>query len=268
MPTPTGCGGMATPRRSRGRRRSSLSPRKRRGLPPPLFMEGRSDCASSASRIFPVGIRAFLGDSILVGLPSVNGARDIVSLRVESVQSGRGTFMGSIRLSAIALCVGTCALAAPAMALEQTYTYSIVHPTFGDIGVFTDRIERTGDQMSIHTQLRVAVHMIGMTVYRESADGVEVMQGKRLVTLENVGEQDGEKINVHGRVEGGRFMVNSPAGSVAAPLDVVPSDPWLVHGTTQGKVVSTRTGQVVDVSVTGGEPVSVEVQGTWVRARH
>src|SRR5579863_6556279 len=176
--------------------------------------------------------------------------------------------MNPIRLGALSLCLGACTVAAPALAMEQTYTYSIVHPTFGDIGSFTYRIDRTGDQTSIHTQLRVAVRMVGVVVYREQADGVEVLQGRRLVSLENVGDQDGQKINVHGRVEGGRFMVNSPAGSFAAPLDVEPSDPWLVHGTTQSKVVSTRTGQVVDVSVTGGEPVSIEVQGTWVRARH
>jgi len=176
--------------------------------------------------------------------------------------------MNAIRLGALSLCLGACTVAAPAVAAEQTYTYSIVHPTFGDIGVFTDRIEHTGDQMSIHTQLRIAVRMVGVVVYREQADGVEVLQGRRLVALENVGDKDGKNFNVHGRIEGGRFMVNSPAGSFAAPLDVLPSDPWLVHGATQGKVLSTRTGQVVDVTVTGGEPVSIEVQGSWVRARH
>lgn len=176
--------------------------------------------------------------------------------------------MNPIRLGALSLCLGACAVMTPAVAMGQTYTYSIVHPTFGDIGNFTDRIERSGDRMSIHTQLRVAVRMLGVVVYREHSDGTEVLQGRRLVSLENVGDQDGMEINVHGRVEGGRFMVNSPTGSVPAPLDVLPSDPWLVRNTTQGKVVSTRTGQVVDVSVTGGEPVAIEVQGTWLRTRH
>ena len=35
----------------------------------------------------------------------------------------------------------------------QTYSYEVEHPTYGDIGTYTDTIERIGDTMRIDTKL-------------------------------------------------------------------------------------------------------------------
>jgi Family of unknown function (DUF6134) len=173
-----------------------------------------------------------------------------------------------IRLTAFALGMGWCALAVPAAASEQTYTYSVLHPVFGDIGIFTDRIDRSGGQLRIDTQMHVAVRLLGVVAYREEAQGSELMQGNQLISIENVGDIDGQPLSVHGQISGGKFVVRSRAGTVMAPLNVLPSDPWLVRLSNQGKVVSTRTGQVVDVTVTGGEPATVEIQGASLHTHH
>jgi hypothetical protein len=179
-----------------------------------------------------------------------------------------GIRVNPIRLTAFALGLGSCMLAVPTVAAEQTYTYTVLHPVFGDIGNFTDRIDRSGGQLRIYTHMDVAVRLLGVLAYREEAQGSEVMQGNQLVSIENVGDVDGQPLSVHGQISGGKFVVKSRAGTITAPLNVVPSDPWLVRLSTQGKVVSTRTGQVVDVTVTGGEPATVEVQGAPLRTHH
>jgi hypothetical protein len=177
--------------------------------------------------------------------------------------------MSRIRCAiAMVLMTGAGALSAPAMAGEQIYTYTVLHPVFGDIGTFVDRIDHTDGQTRIQTQLRIAVHLVGVTAYRWDADGVEVMQGNRLISMENVGDRDGKPLDIHGKLSGGQFVVKSTAGTISAPPGVMPSDPWLVHAVGAGQVVSTATGQVVDVTVTGGEAATIEVQGMLVRTRH
>ena len=55
--------------------------------------------------------------------------------------------------------------------------------------------------------------------------------------------------------------MTSPGGVVEAPADVVPSDPWLLRKNGIGTVVSTKTGELIGMSVTGGEAASVALQG-------
>jgi Family of unknown function (DUF6134) len=176
--------------------------------------------------------------------------------------------MNPIRLIAAALVFVWCAPGLPALASDQTYTYTVLHPILGEIGSWVDRVERSGGQTRIDTRLHVIIRILGVVAYREETQGSEVMQGDRLISVENVGDRDGQPIDVHGRIQDGKFVVKSRAGVLTGPLDIVPSDPWMVHGTMQGKVVSTRTGQIVDVSVTGGEMTTIQLQGVSVHVRH
>jgi endonuclease YncB( thermonuclease family) len=107
-----------------------------------------------------------------------------------------------------------------------------------------------------------------VVAYREEEQSTEVLQGNRLISLESIGDRDGQPVDIHGRIQDGKFVVKSKTGTIAAPLDVVPSDPWMVRLGSQGKVVSTRTGEVVDVNVTGGDIVTIQLQGVSVHARH
>ncbi|HUK10055.1 MAG TPA: DUF6134 family protein [Stellaceae bacterium] len=176
--------------------------------------------------------------------------------------------MNPIRLTVFVLAMAWCALGARALASEQIYTYTVVHPILGEIGSFTDRVNRSGVQTRVDTQLHVLVRILGVVAYREESQGSEVLEGDRLISLESDGDRDGQPIDVHGRVQDGKFVVKSRAGTISAPLDITPSDPWLVRGAMQAKVVSTRTGQIVDVSVTGGETVTIQLQGVSAHARH
>ena len=174
------------------------------------------------------------------------------------------------RAIAIAGAVGLSIAAngAPAQAAPQVYTYSVVHPIYGEIGTFTDTIDRNPDAMRIDAHLRVAVKFLGVVAYREESDTTEVLRGNRLMSLQSVTEKDGRHLEVHGEARGDQFMVNATSGSYAAPATITPSDPWLLKRTGQELVVSTSTGKMVTVQISGGDYETVPLNGASVSARH
>ncbi len=167
-----------------------------------------------------------------------------------------------------AMAFGLLASASPALSAEQIYTYSVVHPIYGEIGTFADAVDRSPEGLRIDAHLRVAVKLLGVVAYREEADTTEVLRGGRLVSLESVTNKDGRHLEVHGAAHGDQFMVNATSGSYAAPAKIVPSDPWVLKRTGDELVVSTSSGKMVSVQITGGDYETVSMNGTVVSARH
>ena len=174
------------------------------------------------------------------------------------------------RSMAITIVIAFCGLAGakPALADQQVYVYSIIHPFYGEIGTFTDTIEHTSEVTRINSRLRVAVSLLGIVVYRQESDITEIMRGARLVSLQSVTDKDGVRVEVHGKAQGGQFLVNATAGAFAGPATIAPSDPWLVKGIGKGTVVFTDTGRIVPVNISGGDFEMVTVNGVAVSARH
>jgi len=112
------------------------------------------------------------------------------------------------------------------------------------------------------------VRFLGVVAYREEADTTEVLRGNRLVLLQSVTDKDGRHLEVHGEAKGDQFMVNATTGSYAAPATIAPSDPWLLKRTGEELVVSTATGKMVNVQISGGEYDTVSMGGVSVPARH
>lgn len=174
------------------------------------------------------------------------------------------------RARAIAGALGLSAMAAtaPALAGQQVYTYSVVHPIYGEIGTFTDTIERSAEATRIDSHLRVSVKLLGVTAYREESDATEILHGNRLVSLQSVTNKDGRHLEVHGEARGDQFMVNCTIGNFAAPGTISPSDPWVLKRTGEDLVVSTSTGKIVHVQISGGDYETISVNGGSVSARH
>jgi len=83
-----------------------------------------------------------------------------------------------------------------------------------------------------------------------------------------VTDKDGRHLEVHGEAQGDQFMVNATTGSYAGPATMLPSDPWLLKRTGDQIVVSTSTGRMVNVEVSGGDYDTVPMNGASVTARH
>lgn len=173
---------------------------------------------------------------------------------------------------AVSACAVSSSLAIPALAetpglAGQVYTYAVRHPLYGEIGTFTDTIDRQPETMRIDGRLRIAVKFLGIVFYRQESDITAIMRDDRLVSLESVTKKDGEHLEVRGEAQGDQFVVNGTAGSFAGPATILPSDPFVLKGTGEGAMVFTDTGEIINVQVSGGDHGTVSVNGTPVSAR-
>lgn len=169
---------------------------------------------------------------------------------------------------AVAAGLGVILVAVPVLAAPKVYVFSVMHPTYGRIGTLTDTVDHSADGVRIDSQLRIAVKLVGIVVYRQDADITAIMQGDRLVSLESVTDKDGQHLEVHGKAEFGGFAVNATGGSFTGPATTAPSSPWLLKQTGRGTLVYPSTGRIRDAQVSGGEVQTVSLDGVAVSLRH
>jgi hypothetical protein len=174
------------------------------------------------------------------------------------------------RAGAFAVALGMCVIvgATAAQAGQQVYTFSVVHPSYGKIGVLTDTIDRSPESMRIDARLRIAVKILGIVVYHQETDTTVIMRGNRLVSLQSVSNKNGRHVDVHGEAQGDQFVVNTTAGSFAGPATIAPSDPWVLTRTGEPTVVYTDTGRITNMHISGGNYDTVSVNGASVSVRH
>jgi hypothetical protein len=154
----------------------------------------------------------------------------------------------------------------------ETYSYAVRHPTYGDIGTYTDRIERGADQWRVDTTIHIAVRALGIVVHREDAHRLQVWRNGRLVRFEGVTTTNGKRLEVEGTARDDGFAVVTPSGTALAPADVVPSDPWQASraaaGATAATMLSTKSGRVEPVHRIDGAPATLSVHGVDIAVRH
>jgi uncharacterized protein DUF6134 len=168
----------------------------------------------------------------------------------------------AIALTAIAL----NAMAGSAVASE-TLAYRVHHASYGNIGTYTNVIERRGDNTTVRSELHLTVKLLGVVVWRQEAFRSEVWGQNRLISFDGVTVTNGKRIEVHGAARGDRFVIAAPGGTVEAPASVHPSNPWSAMVLAPGAMMSTSTGEVTTVGIIGGEMQAVEIGGKTLHLR-
>jgi len=172
------------------------------------------------------------------------------------------------RSAAFLLCILLLAAALrPASAAPLTYEYRVKHPTFGNIGTYTNIIERTGDGVRVQTIVRIAVKIFGATVYREQADRMEQWKAGRLVYFHGTTQKNGRRIDVTGEARDGQFVITGPEGTYIAPADVQPPNPWSIDCLKSDTMLSSITGKIYPARITDQGEDTVTVGGQPHRAR-
>jgi hypothetical protein len=164
----------------------------------------------------------------------------------------------------LAACVSPAAAKAP----PQVYSYAVTHPIYGAIGTYDRSSDEAEGLTRAEAHLRIAVRVLGVVVRRETADQTEVWRAHRLISFQSLTSTNGRRSTISGAAGGAGFVVTTPSGTETAPADVVASDPWSLDRMGPGAVVSTRTGKISAVEVTGGESETLLLHGVSVPARH
>lgn len=183
------------------------------------------------------------------------------------VPEGRGAMTGSAKALALAVVVAGALAATPAFADHTVYRYRVDHHTYGDIGTYVNIVDRTGKDAKVETQLHVAVKLLGIVMFRQDATRIEHWHGDRLVSFHGVTVTNGHKLELTGRARGEDFVLTTPSGTVVAPGNVHPTNPWSPMVLHSDEMMSTSTGRLFHVAVTGGNETNVTLDGMTFRLR-
>jgi hypothetical protein len=176
-------------------------------------------------------------------------------------------WIGACALAGVML-VGGLGSAARAMAESpRELVYDVKHSVFGDIGTYSNLIERTGSVITIKTAAHFLVKAMGIGLHREDAQRVEQWQGDRLIFFHGVTIKNGETTEVTGKAAGNNFVINSPNGTVTAPADIKPANPWSRRSIESNEMMRVDNGKVEKVSVSGGGQTNVNVAGASTTAK-
>lgn len=162
---------------------------------------------------------------------------------------------------ALVFATALCAFVAPACAETQSYQYEVEHPTFGHIGTYTNIIEQTGDRTHVESVLHVAIRLLGFVVYRQDATRSEDWHNGRLIAFHGVTTTNGTSVNVTGEARGNTFVITTPNGTTLAPPDIRTSNPWSPNFFGAHVVMSTKSGRIEDVRISGGGETPVTFDG-------
>jgi hypothetical protein len=171
------------------------------------------------------------------------------------------------RSSAVAVAAIALVAVAGRAAASETLAYRVHHSIYGNIGTYTNVIERRGDNTSVRSELHLAVKLLGVVVWRQEALRSEEWGQNRLISFDGVTVTNGKRVEIHGAARGDRFVIAAPGGTVEAPASVHPSNPWSAMVLTPGAMMSTSTGEVTTVGIIGGEAQAVEIAGKTLHLR-
>ena len=163
--------------------------------------------------------------------------------------------------------VGSAAAAADPSALTEQLRYRVSHSVFGDIGTYTNVVQKIGDVTTVNTTAHFLVKMLGIGMHREDAQRTERWQGNRLVSFVGVTRKNGNTTEVKGQANGNGFVINSPLGTITAPASVRPANPWSPECLKSSTMMRVDNGKIEQVRVTGGASTTVAIEGAAVPAR-
>lgn len=170
------------------------------------------------------------------------------------------------------LAVAQCAMfgcllsSSEASAATHVLTYNVESPTYGTIGTYTNRISQDGDTTDVRSDLHVAVKVIGISLFHQDGTREERWQHGRLVAFQSSTDDNGTPFSVTGQAQAGRFVIHTTDnGTVTAPAQVHPSNPWSPSLLQNGTMMSTRTGLLTSVVVKNTGYVNATFDGRTMR---
>jgi hypothetical protein len=171
-----------------------------------------------------------------------------------------------IALSLIAMAL-MAAAATPAQAAPQRLVYTVQHSRYGNIGTYSNAVEKTGDTTTVMTDAHIQVSILGVVFYRQDASRQERWTGNRLMSFHGVTTVNGKPFEMTGAAEGDRFVMMSPDGDIVTPAGVRIANPWSPEVLRGNTILTPDRGRVENVRVKDGEEASLSINGRSTMAK-
>lgn len=150
----------------------------------------------------------------------------------------------------------------------QVYKYRVIHPVYGDIGSYTNIIEDRGAEIVVRNKFRVTVKILFAVAFEQKGDNNELWRNGRMVSFEGKMRKNGKKTAVRGYAKGDKFIIESKRGTVVAPSNVFPNNPWSPKILHTDVLMGTGDGKLFRVKSSEGGERAIEVNGKTVKTRY
>jgi len=138
---------------------------------------------------------------------------------------------------------------------DGVYRYEIRHSVHGSIGTRTITVRTDGDTRVLTSEMRIAVKLGIITLFKRKEDLTEVWRDGRLQRFEiSTQVQNNDPKTVSGRALDSGIALNTSDGLVTAPPDAMPSHSWHIASLETQTWVDEDAASILTVSV--GEPVA------------
>jgi len=169
-------------------------------------------------------------------------------------------------LVALSIMIADPAFAAGADLPDGAIRFKVVRD--GDeIGSHVLSVSHQGGDLVIDIEVRIAVKIAFVTVYRYEQTRREVWRDGRLVEFESATNDDGKKAAVKGRSTGDSLAVEGPKGTVNVAADIIPNSYWNSETVRRTALLSTFDGSLLDIMVTDMGEETVNTAAGPVPAR-
>jgi len=159
-----------------------------------------------------------------------------------------GPAMWAMCAALILLCT---AIAAPisdaAEAVQHTVEFDIARK--GDIvGHHRISFRQKGDTLVVHSELKIEVKVLSLTVYRYQQTREEIWRGGELIALTSRADDDGTPHDIKGQAGPDGLVMSSGKDRWTLPPDSVPASFWNVSMVTEkGPLVDSLTGRILHI---------------------
>jgi hypothetical protein len=159
----------------------------------------------------------------------------------------------------LVLAVEGGALQVSALEPPASYRYRIQHQFFGDIGWHRMTVRREDGAIVVEHTAELAVEIFGLEAFHRRTRFREVWRDDRLVAFDGVVEDNGEPFPVTAQAVGDHLVIEGRAGRIEAPLGAVPSDPSLESAIRRERFFDSKTGALLNATVTAAGREALKV---------
>lgn len=137
---------------------------------------------------------------------------------------------------------------------------------FGSHVLTFDRAE--DGELTVTTDVDLDVKFGPITAFKYRLDSVERWVDDKLVSLNGICNNDGKKAKVAAEAEAGLLSVTSSEFNGDISTDIIPSSHWNILQMYQNRMISTESGELLDIDVETIGRDTVKVGTRSVEATH
>ena len=145
--------------------------------------------------------------------------------------------------------------------------YTVHHSRYGNIGTYSNAVEKSGETTTVITDAHIQVSLLGVVFYRQDASRQERWAGNRLISFHGVTTVNGKPFEMTGAAQGDRFVMMSPDGDIVTPASVRIANPWSIDVLRGNTILTPDRGRVENVQVKDGVETSVSINGRDTRTK-